>query len=122
MHSSKRLISIILLALLAVAGSAVVYMVDPAAVGWMPKCPFHVLTGLDCPSCGSTRAFHHILHGEVADGLAYNPMLPVLWILGGAVVVVGLCGEEHRSRSLLRWLAGAYIAVYLLWGIVRNFI
>ncbi|MDE6693600.1 MAG: DUF2752 domain-containing protein [Muribaculaceae bacterium] len=109
-------------ALLVLAGSAVVYMVDPAEAAWMPKCPWHALTGLDCPSCGSTRAFHHILHGEVIRGLGYNPMAPVLWALAAMLMAVCFARPARRASSLVRLLAGAYIVVYIVWGVVRNLV
>jgi hypothetical protein len=37
-------------------------------------CIFKNLTGLPCPSCGSTTAAIEILHGNVAHGLAFNPI------------------------------------------------
>ncbi len=107
------------MALLAVAGSAVVYMADPASV-WLPKCPFHAITGLDCPTCGSTRALHAMLHGDIARGLAFNPMAPVLWSLALAIVAVCLRSPRRSSSTLVRVLVAAYILIYLGWGIVRN--
>ncbi len=100
----------------------IVYIVDPEDTVWLPKCLVHALTGLDCPTCGSTRALHHILHGEVARGLAFNPVAPVLWLLAACVVALGLCARGKRASTLMRWMAGAYIAVYLVWGLVRNFL
>ncbi len=108
--------------LLVAAGSIVVYAADPETAAWLPKCPFHALTGLDCPTCGSTRALHHILHGEVARGLSYNPLAPVLWLLAAGVVAAAFMGPGRKVSTLMRWLAGAYITVYLAWGLVRNFI
>lgn len=98
-----------------------VYMVDPSEAVWMPKCPWHALTGLDCPSCGSTRAFHHILHGELIRGLEYNPMALVLWALAAMLIAVYCARPARRASSLVRVLAGAYIVVYIVWGVVRNF-
>lgn len=120
MSRSKRLMIIILVVLLVAAGSTVVYLVDPSVTTWLPKCPLHALTGLDCPSCGSTRALHHILHGEFVKGLSFNPVAPVLWLLGGIVIVLIICFPRHRASSLMRVLVGLYIGVYLLWWIVRN--
>lgn len=97
-----------------------VYMVDPTEAVWMPKCPWHALTGLDCPSCGSTRALHHILHGELIRGLEYNPMAPVLWILAAMLIAVCAFRPQLRASATVRLLAGAYIVVYIVWGVVRN--
>lgn len=39
------------------------------------KCTFKMLTGYDCPGCGSQRAFHAMLHGDLASAWGYNPMV-----------------------------------------------
>lgn len=109
-----------MIVLLALAGGIVVYAVDPSGAWWMPKCPFHAITGLDCPSCGTTRALHHILHGRLSAGLACNPMAPVLWILAMAIIVICLRYPERLPSTLLRVLVAVYILVYIGWGIVRN--
>ena len=46
------------------AGAVYVRAVDPARGGAYPACPFRRVTGLWCPGCGMTRAFHHLLSGE----------------------------------------------------------
>lgn len=120
MSRFKDRIAIIFLALLVAAGSAIVYSVEPTEASWLPKCPFHAITGLECPSCGSTRALHYILHGELYRGLSFNPMAPLLWLLAGTVVVVSLCLPRLRTSALMRALVGAYIGLYLLWWVVRN--
>ena len=46
--------------------------VDPTTYSFFPSCPFHELFGLDCPGCGSQRAFHSLLHGEILKAADYN--------------------------------------------------
>lgn len=68
----------ILAAVLLIAAGAAVYTVfDPALSEWFPKCPFHMLTGLDCPGCGSQRAIHSILTGHIAEAFRYNALLVI---------------------------------------------
>jgi hypothetical protein len=59
--------------LIAVGGAGVVWLVIDAVTdgSWTP-CLFKLLTGIPCPSCGSTRAVLALLRGE--DVLAYNPL------------------------------------------------
>src|SRR5262245_11157188 len=52
-----------------------IYWTDPEGVDWLPKCPLHQLTGLHCPGCGSTRAAHALLHGDVPRALAMNALV-----------------------------------------------
>lgn len=50
----------------------VYYQINPAGQDWMPKCPFHSITGLHCPGCGSQRAIHDFLHGNIIEGFQHN--------------------------------------------------
>lgn len=44
-----------------------------------PSCRFRTWTGLDCPSCGLTRAFISIAHGDLSAALAFNPVSPLVF-------------------------------------------
>lgn len=50
------------------------YLHDPAS-GAAPKCLFKMLTGYDCPGCGSQRALHAFLHGNITEAWHYNPFV-----------------------------------------------
>ena len=43
-------------------------------------CPFYRLTGLYCPGCGSGRAVHAVLQGDLFAGFCCNPLLFLLGI------------------------------------------
>lgn len=38
------------------------------------RCPFKLITGLDCPGCGLTRAFCSILLGDFQAAVMYHPL------------------------------------------------
>lgn len=44
-----------------------------------PSCRFRSWTGLDCPSCGLTRAFVSIAHGDFAAAWRFNPVGPLVF-------------------------------------------
>ena len=99
-------------ALAAAAGLVLVYRFDPAHVHFFPPCLFHALTGLQCPGCGSTRALHHLLHGDVGGALRLNPLLFALPPFAAA----------SRSRRFITSRAVAWTSVIVIvgWWIVRN--
>lgn len=70
----------------AIAALVVYASVNPENTWWMPKCPVHLITGLDCPGCGSQRALHSLLNGNFAAAFHYNAflilLLPFLIFLG----------------------------------------
>ena len=80
------------------------------------------LSGLYCPGCGSTRALHALLHGDLVQALAMNPLLvlaaPVL-----AAMALNAAGWAPRgSAPLWRALARPKPWLWLLLGyaLARN--
>jgi hypothetical protein len=101
------------IALLAGTAAAVVglYFFDPSTTVMTPPCPFHYLTGLYCPGCGSLRAVHRLLHGNLAAALRLNPLmvasLPFLALL--------LLRPSLGRRPCVAWAAsGIIIAFWIL--------
>lgn len=81
-----------------VAGSIYAFIFEPGKSGFFPDCLFRLMTGLICPGCGSTRAFHQLLHGNITTAFTLNPLLlialPILlyvlirhtrWAITGAI-------------------------------------
>lgn len=64
------------LGLLVVFALAVLYYnYNPGVYKFFPECPFHKYSRFDCPGCGSQRAVHALLHGEILLALNYNLLL-----------------------------------------------
>lgn len=97
---------------------------DPATSTLFPPCPVYFLTGWYCPGCGSLRAMHQLLHGQVRVAWAMNPLSVLLF----PFLAYGLAAEAMLyacGRKLpLLVLPGAWIralcAAILLFGIARN--
>jgi len=109
------------------AGSALVLApLVPRIAPFVPACPFHALTGMPCPGCGSTRALVALVRGDFAGALGWNPVA-ALAILGGWTVAavaplwIFLDGPLPALAPVLparsRWLLGGMLALnwaYLL--------
>ena len=78
-------LSLIFLSISILAAALVLFFFDPAVHSFYPPCPLHSLTGLDCPTCGTLRATHLLLHGQFRAAFALNPLLffalPILTLL-----------------------------------------
>lgn len=97
----------------ALLGALLLWLVNPAAAGWLPPCPWHALTGLQCPGCGSLRAIHSLLHLDWAQALALNPLACL------CLPFLGLWWLWHARRALTgRQSATPFIRPFLLWSIV----
>jgi len=90
-------------------------------------CPFHHLTGLDCPGCGMTRAAYWLGRGEVGVAVSYHPfVLPLA--LGWLFLAVSACLPK-KSRERLAdfvealetrtWFAPITVAAFFVYGVVR---
>ena len=96
---------------------------DPMESKWMPRCFFKVVTGYDCPGCGSQRAIHALLHGDIGAAIGFNGLLVVSLplILYLAVVTLGRKRWENLyRRSTSNVVIYATLAIIILWTMVRN--
>jgi hypothetical protein len=93
--------------------AGLLYWFDPANAHIFPPCSFHALTGLYCPGCGTTRAVHYLLHGDLMEALAMNPLmvvsLPILVLL-----------FFRRSWAGRPWVAWTAFVILILYGVLRN--
>lgn len=112
---------------IVVAVAAVVFfaIVDPAQCVWAPKCLFHTVTGLQCPGCGFSRAMHALLHGHPAQALAYNYFMVLSVPYALVVLLASYCPALPVVRRCQRYILGrtaayVYIALFIVWWIVRN--
>jgi len=124
---TKKIYIFRLLGILAIllAGGLVYYLFSPEQSDFFPRCPFHVMTGLDCPGCGSQRAIHHILHFEIGKAFMSNALLII------AIPYIIVCtyleyfgGKERypRLRKMIyskNAVISVLILIILFW-ILRN--
>ncbi len=82
--------------------------VDQSSRATPPEtCLFKALTGLPCPSCGTTRAVLLLAHGNLRGSLLLNP-LGCFFALALVIVPLWLFGDALRHReSLFRWYVAA---------------
>ncbi len=106
------------------AACGYVFAVDPSEPGHFPPCPLKVATGLDCPFCGSLRATHELMHGNVVGALDLNAVT-VLFVLPLAMIVFGVWslrrwrGERFEMRFPV-WATSAVVALMVVFTVVRN--
>lgn len=103
--------------------AAVLYWFNPAEHGFYPFCVLHRTTGLLCPGCGSLRALHSLLHGDVALAFRFNPLLvvclPLLAALG-VRPILRAAGFKLQPIAVRNWWFWAGLVVLFLYFILRN--
>ena len=106
------------------AGMLALRLFDPATSHLFPPCPLYVLTGWYCPGCGTLRAFHQLLHGNLRNAFNLNPLamlsLPFV-VYGGASYAAFQLRGRHLPHIFIpaAWI-WALAVVVVLFGILRN--
>ncbi|HUD69233.1 MAG TPA: DUF2752 domain-containing protein [Acidimicrobiales bacterium] len=117
------------IAAIAVGAAIAVHFVIPTRDQWLPKCPFHELTGLWCPGCGSTRAACALSQGNVFEAFRHNVLfLPALatlvWVWSAFALrsFAPSLAERSWTRNPLNRLKHPWylVAVVLAFWVVRN--
>jgi hypothetical protein len=89
----------------------------------MPRCPFYFLTGMYCPGCGSTRAIHYCLNGNISESVRHHPLL-----LPFFVVIIFLYikrGYELFSGKIISFrfellMSKIILFIFIIFFVVRN--
>jgi hypothetical protein len=117
------------IAAIAVGAALVAHLLSPGRDAWLPKCPFHELTGLWCPVCGSTRAAVALSHGNVVEAFRHNVLfLPTLaalvwvWVAYALRSFVPSTAERSWARNPLTRLKHPWylLGVVIAFWVVRN--
>lgn len=111
--------------LLLAAAAFLLYRFDPEEAAVFPRCLFLVVTGYECPGCGTQRALHHLFHLELSSAFSENGLilflLPYL-LLGG---YLAFFNGNRQFPGLARLLFGKRAAIIvvsliLLYWVARN--
>ena len=120
----RRVVLVVIVVFAAMILVPLYFYFDPAHAHLAPKCMFHTLTGLDCPSCGGQRALHSLLNGEVWLSVSYNPFL---WLCAPYILLLLYTSifRGERTERLYNWLTSkrvvwSFLALYIMWWVVRN--
>ncbi|MCM1517359.1 MAG: DUF2752 domain-containing protein [Pseudoflavonifractor sp.] len=121
MSVTKRA-KLILILVALVTAVAVYSLVDPSA-HLFPRCLFLSATGWQCPGCGSQRAVHALLHGDVAGAWRFNAAL-VSFLPLIALLLVGelnrRCWPRLYSAVNSTPVLVACAVVLIGWWVLRN--
>jgi len=124
LKANQNIILLISIPIVLLALGIFYFAINPTSFAYTPKCPFHTLTGFHCPGCGSQRALHQILHGNIWEGLKHNFLILLAVILIGYRIFTLVVNNDSGkgSKNLLQhhytpWIIFTFIMVF--W-ILRN--
>jgi hypothetical protein len=90
----------------------VLFFLNPADGSSYPPCPFHRLTGLYCPGCGSLRAVHQLLHGNLSAAFGLNPLMVL------SLPFLGYCLICPRVPAVTKKAPAGFIPAFWIWLIL----
>lgn len=95
----------------------------PGDYRFIPSCPMKTVSGILCPGCGSVRALHFLLRGEVMMSLRCNVlMIPMsIWI---SVLLMKWYRESFLKQTVNipyeTKINYTFVAVFLAFFLLRN--
>lgn len=111
--------------ILMTAFAALLYLrlFNPATPGtsYYPSCPFHTLTGLNCPGCGTLRGMHQLTHGHLLTALNYN-VLMVLALPFMGYTLISYALVAFRGRGLPKPFIRPVFIKALFWIVIAFWI
>ena len=119
-------------------GPAGVWLLLAAAAAWVlafnptdriadptGPCLWHTLTGINGPTCGGTRMFWYLLHGNMVQAARHH-LAALAGLLYGLYALVAWTAAAYFGQRLRLWQPGrttilVYIGLFLLYAVVlRN--
>lgn len=116
----KKYIFLILLFSVIIAFIFIYKKYDPANNNIFPKCPINYFTGYKCPGCGSQRALHELLNGNLKNAFYQNQLL----VLSIPYLMFGIIVDKYNKKNKLlfirKYLYGQH-AIYIIIIILFSF-
>src|SRR5215831_12007191 len=104
--------------------AAYLFVFDPGRTGYFPACPFRLLTGLQCPGCGITRALHQLAHGHVVAAFELNPLTFLLLPVAGFLMIAFTRSAFRGTPMPLLKIPDRYVwlmtALIICFWVIRN--
>jgi hypothetical protein len=120
----SRILIVLFAATAIPVGATLLYNFSPTEYSFYPRCIFHSVTGLHCPGCGATRCAAALLHGDLEQAFAYNPlfvlMLPFLAYGAVRIAYETWTGKRMRGYRLPGWALKVFVGVLIAYWIARN--
>ncbi len=108
-----------------VAACTYVAIVDPNGAGGYPACPLKVMTGIDCPGCGMTRAAFALMHGDLGRALDHNLVFVIalpflLWAVARWATASMGWTLPSIPRPSARWFGTGLALAVITFAVARN--
>jgi len=122
---SKKKSTVVLFVIIFSSAILLFFLFNPTDHSFFIPCPFNYATGYHCPGCGSQRAIHQLLHGNLSAAFWLNPLLiislPIIIYALGQKVYNYLLGTDYRIGLFYnRFFIYGFFGLALLFWVLRN--
>lgn len=85
-------------------------------------CFYYENMGIECPACGNTRMFLSMAKLDFISAFFYNPVSFILFFIWNFVALLCFWGKIKfvQNPKFLYTLFGFSVAIYVIWGFIRN--
>ena len=95
-----------------------IYIFNPEESGLYPGCPFHSMTRMHCPGCGTLRALHSLFHGDFERACGFNILMVIsIPLITGLLVYKILFKKDYIGTVISR----SMLFIIVVYWILRNF-
>ena len=97
----------------------VCYAVLAAALLLLYHCPFKLLTGIDCPGCGLSRALACMLLCDPKAAFYYNPVAHLLFVQLAGLLYFQIAAKKKVLQGVIITLAAVNAAALFAAWLVK---
>ena len=100
----------------AILSGILFYVWEINALDYLPKvslCPFHFITGMECPGCGMTRALLTLGQLKLKEAITLNPFSLPLFSVILLYLWLGYIPRFLRQKVFLRLSIPAVVTLWL---------
>lgn len=100
------------------------FFINPSEYNFFPKCPLYTYSGIYCAGCGSQRAIHQIINGNIITGIRHNYLLVLVFAVlsykTGLFVLNKIYNKAHTDIFHKPMSTKIILVLVLLFWALRN--
>lgn len=125
MNRRSSFIQIILVSIAVILFSLLYFFYPASDHSFHPACPFHALTGLYCPGCGSQRSISALLKGNIGEAFDKNALMVLSLPMIGYSAFIFIWNTFNKNKKTQKifydpLFVKILLVVVVLFGVLRN--
>lgn len=100
-------------------GIVVTYILALEWLGSGTKCVIKNVSGIPCPSCGMTRSYLHVLHGEFPEAFYDHPLFFTVPIILVIAYMLSINQHNQQTTKVLTVIMFIIITMFIVLYVYR---